>query len=89
MSAIGHNSFASEQLKSIIERIERLEEEKAALSEDVKEVYAKAKGNGFDTKILRTVIKLRKQDAAERAEQEALLDLYMHALGMAAPAEGA
>jgi uncharacterized protein (UPF0335 family) len=89
MSAIGHNSFASEQLKSIIERIERLEEEKAALSEDVKEVYAEAKGNGFDTKILRTVIKLRKQDAAERAEQEALLDLYMHALGMAAPAEGA
>jgi uncharacterized protein (UPF0335 family) len=85
---IGHNSFASDQLKSIIERIERLEEEKAALSEDVKEVYAEAKGNGFDTKILRTVIKLRKQDANERAEQEALLDLYMHALGMAAvPAE--
>jgi uncharacterized protein (UPF0335 family) len=90
----GHNSgatpaaFASEQLKSIIERIERLEEEKAALGDDIKEVYAEAKGNGFDTKILRTVVRLRKQDSAERAEQEALLDLYMHALGMVTAGSG-
>jgi uncharacterized protein (UPF0335 family) len=75
-------SFAKDQLRAIVERIERLEEEKAALSEDIKEVYAEAKGNGFDTKILRTVVRLRKQDSSERAEQEALLDLYMHALGM-------
>ncbi len=76
-------SFAKDQLRSIVERIERLEEEKAALSEDIKEVYAEAKGNGFDTKVLRTVVRLRKQDSNERAEQEAVLDLYMHALGMA------
>jgi uncharacterized protein (UPF0335 family) len=84
-------NFAKDQLRSIVERIERLEEEKAALSEDIKEVYAEAKGNGFDTKTLRTVVRLRKQDSSERAEQEALLDLYMHALGMAVaePAEAA
>ena len=75
-------SFAVAQLRSIIERIERLEEEKATLSEDIKEVYAEAKGNGFDTKILRTVVRLRKQDSSERAEQESLLDLYLNALGM-------
>jgi len=74
--------IARDQLKSIVERIERLEEEKAALSEDIKEVYAEAKANGYDTKILRTVIRLRKQDSAERQEQEALLDLYLAALGM-------
>ena len=75
-------SFAKDQLKSIVERIERLEEEKQALADDIKEVYAEAKGNGFDTKVLRTVIRLRKQDSNERAEQEAVLDLYLHALGM-------
>jgi len=75
--------IAHDQLRSIIERIERLEEEKAALAADIKEVYAEAKGNGFDTKILRTVIRLRKQDKAERQEQESILDLYLHALGMA------
>ncbi|MEI9901557.1 MAG: DUF2312 domain-containing protein [Hyphomicrobium sp.] len=80
-------SIAREQLKSIVERIERLEEEKAALAEDIKEVYAEAKANGYDTKTLRTVIRLRKQDSAERQEQEALLDLYLHALGMAPAAE--
>ena len=74
--------FAQDQLRTIVERIERLEEEKAALGEDIREVYAEAKGNGFDTKVLRTVVRLRKQDSAERAEQEALLDLYLHALGM-------
>jgi uncharacterized protein (UPF0335 family) len=75
-------SFAKEQLRSIVERVERLEEEKQALSDDIKEVYAEAKGNGFDAKTLRQVVRLRKQDAAERQEREALLDLYMHALGM-------
>lgn len=76
-------TFAADQLKSIVERIERLEEEKAALAEDIKEVYAEAKGNGFDTGVLRAIIRLRKQDSSERAEQEALLDLYLNALGMA------
>jgi uncharacterized protein (UPF0335 family) len=75
-------SFAKDQLRSIIERIERLEEEKQALADDIKEVYAEAKANGFDTKTLRTVVKLRKEDANERQERESLLDLYMHALGM-------
>jgi uncharacterized protein (UPF0335 family) len=79
--------FAKEQLKSIIERIERLEEEKQALADDIKEVYAEAKANGFDTKTLRTIVRLRKQDSAERQEQEALLDLYMQALGMTGPSE--
>jgi uncharacterized protein (UPF0335 family) len=80
-------SFAGEQLKSIVERIERLEEEKQTLADDIKEVYAEAKANGFDTKTLRQVVRLRKQDLAERQEQEALLDLYMHALGMRPAAE--
>ena len=84
MSGIGHNGLAKDQLRSIVERIERLEEEKDALSEGIKEVYAEAKGNGFDTKILRQVVRLRKQDKAERAEQAALLNLYMEALGMLA-----
>ena len=79
--------FAKDQLKSIIERIERLEEEKQALADDIKEVYAEAKANGFDTKTLRTVVRLRKQDSNERQEQEALLELYMQALGMRLPAE--
>lgn len=74
--------IAGDQIRSIIERIERLEEEKQALADDIKEVYAEAKANGFDTKILRQVIRIRKQDSAERQEQEALLDLYLHALGM-------
>jgi uncharacterized protein (UPF0335 family) len=82
-------SFAKDQLRSIVERVERLEEEKQALSDDIKEVYAEAKGNGFDTKVLRTVVRLRKQDQAERQESEALLDLYMHALGMVPTAEAA
>lgn len=73
---------AGDQLKSIVERIERLEEEKKALADDIKDVYGEAKANGFDTKILRQLIRLRKQDADERYEQETLLDLYMAALGM-------
>jgi uncharacterized protein (UPF0335 family) len=79
--------IARDQLRSIVERIERLEEEKQAIADDIKEVYAEAKANGYDTKTLRAVIRIRKQDAAERQEQEALLDLYLAALGMAAAAE--
>lgn len=81
----GHNSgIASDRLRSFVERIEKLEEEKAALGSDIREVYAEAKSAGFDAKILRQVVRLRKLDAAERQEQEALLDLYKHALGMLA-----
>lgn len=72
------------QLKAFVERIERLEEEKEALTTDVREVYAEAKSNGYDPKIMRMVIKLRKMDRDERAEQEALLDTYLAALGMVA-----
>ena len=75
-------SFAKDQLKSIIERIERLEEEKKTISDDIRDVYAEAKGNGFDTKVLRTIIRMRKQDANERAEQETILETYLQALGM-------
>ena len=80
----GDNSttVAAAQLRSIIERIERLEEEKKTIADDIKEVKAEAKGNGFDVKAINTIIKLRKQDAAERQEQEAILDLYKSALGM-------
>lgn len=70
------------QLKSVVERIERLEEEKKALAGDIKDVYSEAKANGFDTKALRKVISLRRQDMAERREQEAVLATYMAALGM-------
>ena len=73
---------AGDQLRAFVERIERMEEEKAAIGADIKEIYAEAKGNGFDTKILRKIVAIRKQDAKERAEQEAMLDIYMHALGM-------
>ena len=75
-------SFAGGQLKAIVERIERLEEEKKAIADDIKEVYAEAKANGFDTKILRKVISLRRKEAAERAEEQSMLDVYMAALGM-------
>ena len=74
---------AGGQLKSFIERIERLEEEKKGIADDIRDVFAEAKGQGFDTKVMRQVIRLRKKDASEREEEEALLDLYMHALGMA------
>ena len=72
------------QLKSIVERIERLEEEKRTIADDIKEVYAEAKGNGYDVKVLRMVIRIRKRDANERAEEEALLDLYLQAVGESA-----
>ena len=79
-------SFAHGQLRTIVERIERLEEEKKTIAADIKEVYAEAKGNGFDTRILRKVISLRKKEASEREEEQSMLDLYMEALGMV-PAE--
>jgi len=75
-------TFAKDQLKAIVERIERLEEEKKNSSDDIRDVYAEAKGNGYDVKALRAVVRLRKQDANERAEQETILDTYMQALGM-------
>ena len=75
------NGTAQTQLKTIIERIERLEEDKAAIMADQKEVFAEAKGNGFDVKIIRKVIRLRKQDRAKRLEEEAILDLYLSAIG--------
>jgi len=83
--AVAAGGIARDQLKSIIERIEKLEEEKKAIADDIKEVFAEAKANGFDVKTLRQVLRIRKQDNAERQEQEALLDLYLHALGMAGP----
>lgn len=74
---------AKDQLRAFVTRIERLEEERAALAADLREVYAEAKGNGFDVKALRSVIRLRKQDANKRREEEAVLITYLHALGMA------
>ena len=82
------SSAAKDQLRAFVSRIERLEEEKAALAADLREVYAEAKANGFDTRTLRRVVQIRKQDSAERQEQEALLDLYLHALGMMPGAGG-
>ncbi|NEU11092.1 DUF2312 domain-containing protein [Methylobacterium sp. BTF04] len=80
--AVDASSVAADQLKSFIERIERLEEEKAGLASDIKDVYAEAKGTGFDVKALRKIVSLRKKDHAERQEEEAILELYMQALGM-------
>ena len=79
------NSTAQTRLKTIIERIERLEEEKAGIANDIKEVFAEAKGEGFDVKILREVIKLRKQDQDELDEKQSLLEIYLHALETARP----
>ncbi len=76
-------NFAKDQLKSIVERIERLEDEKKALSDDIKDVYAEAKGHGFDVKILRKVVRIRKMDAAQRSTEEEMLDLYLSAVGSA------
>jgi uncharacterized protein (UPF0335 family) len=74
--------FAKDHLKAFVERIERLEEEKKAIADDIKDVYAEAKGTGFDAKALRAVVRLRKMDADERKEQDAILETYLHALGM-------
>ena len=84
-------TIARDQLRSIVERIERLEEEKQAIAGDIRDVYAEAKANGFDVKTLRKVVRLRKQDSEQRQEEEAMLTLYLHSLGMAPefePAEG-
>jgi uncharacterized protein (UPF0335 family) len=77
-------AVAADRLRAFVQRIERLEEEKAALAADIREIYAEAKGDGFDTKVLRQVIRRRKQDKAEVQEQDALLELYLSALGEAA-----
>ena len=74
--------FAKDQLKAIIERIERLEEEKKTISDDIRDVYAEAKGNGFDVKVLRKIVSIRRQDKDKRREEEEILDLYLSALGM-------
>jgi len=78
---VGHN-VAKDMIRSVVERVEKLEEEKKAISDDIKDVYGEAKGNGFDVKALRTIVRMRKQDADERAEQEAVLEVYLAALGM-------
>lgn len=89
MTEVGHNSnkprpggVAVAQLKAIIARVEKLEEEKAGLAADIRDIFAEAKGNGFDVKAIRTILKLRKMDASERQEAETTLDTYMRALGM-------
>jgi uncharacterized protein (UPF0335 family) len=74
--------FAKDHLKAFVERIERLEEEKKALADDIRDVYGEAKATGFDVKALRTIVKMRKEDTDERKEHEAILETYMHALGM-------
>lgn len=81
MSDAAHG-VARDQLRAFVERIERLEEEKKTIADDIKDVYGEAKGNGFDVKALRTIIRMRKQDADERQEQETVLETYMLALGM-------
>jgi uncharacterized protein (UPF0335 family) len=81
-TTMAKSGFAKEHLKSFIERVERLEEEKAALAADIREVYSEAKGQGFDTKIMRQVVRMRKLDKADFQEQEAILDLYLNALDM-------
>ncbi|MFC7051758.1 DUF2312 domain-containing protein [Hansschlegelia quercus] len=80
---VASSGVAAEELKQFVERIERLEEEKAGLMGDIKEVMAELKGRGFDTKAVRSIIRLRKKDKEERQEEEAILELYMQALGMA------
>lgn len=82
MTSTRVGGIGADQLRSIIERIEKLEEEKAAIAADIRDVFAEAKGNGFDVKAIRQLLKLRKLDAAERDEQENILDTYRRALGM-------
>jgi uncharacterized protein (UPF0335 family) len=77
------NSVEASQLKAFIERVERLEEDKQAIADDIKDVYAEAKGTGYDVKILRKIVSIRKQDRDKRREEEEILDLYMSAMGMA------
>ena len=79
---IADGGVAAEELKQFVERIERLEEEKKAIADDIKDVFAELKGRGFDVKAVRSILRLRKQDHSERQEEEAILELYMNALGM-------
>lgn len=79
---VADSGVAAEELKQFVERIERLEEEKAGISGDVKDVFAELKGRGFDAKAIRSILRIRKKDHAERQEEEAILELYMQALGM-------
>ena len=81
-SAKAATRFAKDQLKAFVERIERLEEEKKAIADDIRDVYAEAKGNGYDVKAMRAIVRMRKQDKDERVEYETVLETYMHALGM-------
>jgi uncharacterized protein (UPF0335 family) len=83
MADVANTGVAADELRQFVERIERLEEEKAGIAGDIREVFAEMKGRGFDTKAVRSILRLRKKDAAERQEEEAVLDLYMQALGMA------
>ncbi|MBB3980133.1 uncharacterized protein (UPF0335 family) [Rhizobium azooxidifex] len=82
MSTIGHNSVAGKELGDFIDRIERLESEKAELAGDIRDVYGELKGRGYDAKTVRKIVRMRKQDANKRAEEEALTETYLHALGM-------
>jgi uncharacterized protein (UPF0335 family) len=82
MAGIGHNGDADDRLRLLIERIERLEEEKQVIADDVKDVYLEAKSVGYDVKIMRRVVALRKMSADDRREMETILDLYMRALGL-------
>lgn len=82
MTGIGDNSIAGDQLKSYIERVERLAGEKDGITADIRDIYAEAKGNGFDPKIMRAIVRLRKMYPDDRREQDALIDLYKSALGM-------
>lgn len=82
MSALGHNTVAADELRLLIERIERLEEEKKGIADDIRDVYSEAKARGYDAKIMRMVVKLRKMEDHDRQEMEAILDTYKHALGL-------
>ncbi|HEV7719329.1 MAG TPA: DUF2312 domain-containing protein [Arsenicitalea sp.] len=83
MEDVASTGVAADELRQFVERIERMEEEKKAIASDIKEIYAEAKGRGYDTKAIRTLVRMRAQDAQERQEMEAILDLYMQAIGMA------
>lgn len=84
MTEMGHNSIAKDQLRSIIERVENREAAKAEIGDEIKDIYAEAKGNGYDVKALRTIVRIRAADPSKLAEQDAILETYKHALGMLA-----
>lgn len=84
MSELGHNSVAKEELKALIERIERLEQTKKDIASDIKDVYAEAKGKTYDVKAMRTIVRMRAEDPEKRSDRERILDTYLHAMGMLA-----